>query len=401
MEYLKNNTDWELRIIVRIAGTDLGLYDNFDYNKVFYHHCMPEKAKKIYLPIATHFIDQFIRVLKLQLSPRNAYRSMKEQLRKNKIVNTQKRWESEIKEEIQYWKPDVVYSNTAVNGDVIKRIGVEGIPVFVHVRELAASFATLNEEQIDEFRNRPQHYLPVSEFVRDYLVAEHGVPVEKTCVVPVGLKSDMIYEKAEEESYEEIRKKYLQKHGEDVLILAVGYLNERKGPDIFLDVAFDVLADKELAKHVRFMWVGDGPWMKKMRNQVKEAGLENEVYFVGLKENPYPYIQACDFLLMTSRDDPFPRVNLEAALFERPIICFADSGGSKEFARDDCGVIVPGIDVAAMKERTKELIKDSALRQRLGANAKSKVLNNYQMDMVGKKIKGILEDKVIHESQEN
>ena len=36
--------------------------------------------------------------------------------------------------------------------------------------------------------------------------------------------------------------------------------------------------------------------------------------------------------LMTSREDAFPLVNLEAGLYESPILCFGGTGGSEEIA---------------------------------------------------------------------
>ena len=40
---------------------------------------------------------------------------------------------------------------------------------------------------------------------------------------------------------------------------------------------------------------------------------------------------------MTSREDPFPLVNLEAMTNGVPVICFKDSGGSEELVDSSSG----------------------------------------------------------------
>ena len=60
---------------------------------------------------------------------------------------------------------------------------------------------------------------------------------------------------------------------------------------------------------------------------------------------------------MTSREDPFPLVNLEAAISGVPIICFEKSGGSPEIIDDSSGFVVPYGDTQEMSSIILEVKK--------------------------------------------
>lgn len=389
--FFKGNTDWDMRVLIRKSGGSPDLFSELVSTQVFYRYGLPGQVDTRSSSGLQGFLYELRGVLRREHSVLNAYRSLKKVRQLRKLPELRQVWEQRLCSEIQHWKPDVIYSNTAVNGDVIKRLDLTGVPVLVHVRELATAMATLSEEQLHEFRTRPQSYLAVSESVRAYLHDEQGIPTEKVHIVPVGLDCEAIRSRAEEGASDEVRKTYLSAPESGVLIGGVGFLNARKGPDIFFEVASAVLWETGSSHEVKFIWLGEGDLLETMRARVQETGLDGKISFIGLHENPYPFIQACDFMLMTSRDDPFPRVNLEAALFGRPIVCFAGSGGSKEFACDDCGIIVPDFDVSEMIAQTTALVRNKAMREGLGANAKMKVLNDYPIEKIGPKVQGILE----------
>lgn len=95
------------------------------------------------------------------------------------------------------------------------------------------------------------------------------------------------------------------------------------------------------------------------------------------------YFEALEVLLLTSREDPFPLVCMEAALMERPIICFAQAGGMPEFVREDAGFVVPYADVQAMAEKTVYLIQHDATRQAMGSQAQQRAAAGHTIKTIG------------------
>ncbi len=89
-------------------------------------------------------------------------------------------------------------------------------------------------------------------------------------------------------------------------IVAVGSLSHRKGFDNLLKV-FSFLKKETIHLHI----LGDGAEKETLLAQKETLGLEN-VHFLGLKTNPYPFMQQADLFVLSSRYEGFPNVLLEA-----------------------------------------------------------------------------------------
>ena len=57
---------------------------------------------------------------------------------------------------------------------------------------------------------------------------------------------------------------------------------------------------KELGYEFKIQLIGDGPNLEKIINLVKELDVEDKVEVLGLKTNPYPYVKAADFFVLSS-----------------------------------------------------------------------------------------------------
>ena len=115
------------------------------------------------------------------------------------------------------------------------------------------------------------------------------------------------------------------------------------------------------------------------------------VRFVGHQNNYLEYFAMFDALCLTSREDPFPLVVLECAALGKPVLCFADSGGTSEFIEDDCGTIVPYLDIQAMAADVVQLIDNPTLKKKLGLRGEAKVRQRHDVEIVGPRILEIIE----------
>lgn len=120
-------------------------------------------------------------------------------------------------------------------------------------------------------------------------------------------------------------------------------------------------------------------------------GLAGTATFVGAIADPSIHFGAFDAFLLSSREDPYPLVCLEAAAGSVPIVCFADAGGMPEFVEADAGVVVPYLDVEAAATALAGLAADDDTRRRLGARAAAKVTERCSVDVVGPQIAGVLD----------
>lgn len=87
--------------------------------------------------------------------------------------------------------------------------------------------------------------------------------------------------------------------------------------------------------------IGFGPDEQLIRQKIAEAGMEDRVILLGKKENPYPYIKACDLYVQPSRYEGKCVTVREAQMLGKPVVItrYATSASQLEDGAD--GVIVP------------------------------------------------------------
>ena len=111
---------------------------------------------------------------------------------------------------------------------------------------------------------------------------------------------------------------YVAERSDGVLnILTAARISEEKG--IFR--MFPIL--KRLKEQgFKFVWriAGSGPLMEKAQEECRMSGLTENVVFLGMLENPYPYFKSADLLLVPSYDEAAAMVFGEAAFFGLPVL---------------------------------------------------------------------------------
>ncbi len=100
-------------------------------------------------------------------------------------------------------------------------------------------------------------------------------------------------------------------------VLSIGRLTEQKGYDIALN-AFALLKQRRIPFH--YYIIGGGKLKDELAALRHTLDLDEEVSFLGLQENPYPYIRACDVVLQSSRWEGKSMVLDEAKILAKPIL---------------------------------------------------------------------------------
>jgi N-acetyl-alpha-D-glucosaminyl L-malate synthase BshA len=107
--------------------------------------------------------------------------------------------------------------------------------------------------------------------------------------------------------------------------------------------------------------VGDGPERSEAETQVRRLAITSRVRFLGKINEIVPLLSVSDLMLMPSNAESFGLAALEAMACGVPVIG-TDVGGFPEFIEDGRhGYLCRPGDVAAMTERAKRLLSDSAM----------------------------------------
>jgi glycosyltransferase involved in cell wall biosynthesis len=194
-----------------------------------------------------------------------------------------------------------------------------------------------------------EHVVFPAPFVRDTVLAELGLTAQAKAVVrPQGLYKPI---PADPEGAARIRRELGIKANEG-LILGMGYADMRKGFDLFLQL-WRVLQWRG-RRRVHFCWLGDmDPDMRGwLGEEIAGATASGTFHLPGRRDDVGAFLNAADGLVLTSREDPFPSVVLEALAAGLPAFAFDRSGGIPDLLRGDerLGAVVPYGDITAMAE---------------------------------------------------
>ena len=281
------------------------------------------------------------------------------------IIDTEEKTHQYIKELSENnFKTSI--SNTVTTGDLIPTLKKNNIFSINLIHELPGVIKILKcEERAKLIANESDLIVFPSKYVREKYKTITEIKT-KDLIQPQGLY--MIYDKFDrEKALKTLREKHNIKD-DNFIILNVGLGEKRKGFDLFYDVA------KKLDnKNYTFIWLGQlsseiedefSDKIKKMNNLILPGFINNKDEFMN-------YYDACDVFLLTSREDPFPSVVLEAFNAERPVVAFENAGGFQDIVRNDIsGYLVPYEDTEEMVNKIELLCKDKKLRKKLGKNAK-------------------------------
>ena len=163
-----------------------------------------------------------------------------------------------------------------------------------------------------------------------------------------------------------------------IRLLSVGRFCTAKNFDNVPDICARLL---ETGLDVYWYLVGFGGDEMLIRQKIKEAGMEARVIVLGKKENPYPYIKACDLYVQPSRYEGKAVTVREAQMLGKPVVITRYSTSSSQLEEGVDGVIAP-MDNAGCAEGIAELLQDTKKRKQLACKCTGR--NYANNEEVGK-----------------
>jgi glycosyltransferase involved in cell wall biosynthesis len=179
------------------------------------------------------------------------------------------------------------------------------------------------------------------------------------------------------------------------LVLGCGSVEHRKGCDIFLQVA-NYLVRTLQQRDMVFLWLGrslDPTYWGWLQRDIFLMGLSDYVMFPGVRPNPGQYMRGCDVFALTSREDPFPLVNLEAMYYGCPVVSFRGAGGAPEIHSQGRGIAVSYLDAVAMAEAIAHLKQNPDLAHQIGTTGQQYVQRELTWEKLVDQVLGILAEE--------
>jgi len=286
------------------------------------------------------------------------------------------------------YKPDLILSNTVTNYEILKIAKEEfSIPVVTYVHE-GDRLLTINnfEAGVTYSLNASNSLIAVSRLVQTILESKFDQK-NKVTYIPGATPTVNSQKYGSQQTV-------LPKGGRK-MILACGYPNWHKGTDLFLHVASKVI---ESRKDVIFVWLGGNEadvGFGELKYDIEKKGLQGSVFLIPNQDNPESYIEQCELLLITSRDESFSLVTIEAGIRSKAILCFERSGGPCEIVNNDLRFIVSYANIDEMAARVLSLLDNDAERSSMQRYLSVRVTENYTLEKTVKPFIRVIENAIL------
>ena len=146
-----------------------------------------------------------------------------------------------------------------------------------------------------------------------------------------------------------------------VRLLSVGRFTHAKNFDNVPDICARIRA---AGLPVKWYLIGYGGDETLIRRKINEAGMQEHVIILGKRENPYPYISACDLYVQPSRFEGKAVTVKEAQLLGKPVVITDYPTSSSQLEDGTDGVIVP-LDNEKCAGEIVSLLQDSGRMEQL------------------------------------
>lgn len=210
--------------------------------------------------------------------------------------------------------------------------------------------------------------ISISDSVTDSFYKKFPKLKDKIINIENILPEKVILNKAEEFLPPEMVKKDLQ----EISLLSIGRYCDAKNFDLV-----PYLCQYLINRGLRIKWylIGYGAdyELEKILKEINQYKVSDEVVLLGKKENPYPYIKACDWYVQPSRYEGKSITVKEAQLLGKPVIIRNYPTASSQVTNGVNGLIA-AFNKDFFAENLFEYLTDKKLKEKITLNLKNKDL---------------------------
>jgi len=178
------------------------------------------------------------------------------------------------------------------------------------------------------------------------------------------------------------------KEAKVVRILFCGRLTAKKGPHLVLQALKLLHETKNETPEWKLVFVGDGPLRAHLETTVNDFGWKNKVEFLGhvpyhsaefVEEYKKAHIYLLPCMMVNHEKEGIPGSLIEAMASGLPCISTNHAGIPSIMTTEQDGILTREGDVPAIAEALESLLRDSAIRERIGKAAAKRALLNFDI----------------------
>jgi 2-polyprenyl-3-methyl-5-hydroxy-6-metoxy-1,4-benzoquinol methylase len=232
--------------------------------------------------------------------------------------------------------------------------------VWIHTDIITAP--NFNEKEFFKTFSQFRFYIFVSESTKNDAILKYPFLMKKAVVIHNTIDKTSLCDLAE---YRVSDSPIKWRHN----LVTVANVRSEKGYWRILETA------KELKKrNFDFEWrciggFSDLNLAKEIIGEIKSCGLEKNLYLLGARENPYPYVYQSDLFVLLSDYEAWPLAMAEAMLLGIPAVA-TSSSGAKEHIDDGVNGLLTTFEIKDISDKIERFFNDSVLRKNIKEHIK-------------------------------
>ena len=201
------------------------------------------------------------------------------------------------------------------------------------------------------------HVISISEDVTKTFLQVFPTLKDKIVEIENILSPDYVRQRSGLISTDEIQKE-MSVDDDCLNLLTIGRYNYAKKLEEIPAICRGII---ESGVNVRWYIIGYGGSDGYIRREIEREGMQEHVFLLGKKSNPYPYIKACDWYIQPSRYEGKSVVVREAQMLCKPVIVTNYPTAPSQIRHRVDGVIVP-MDIPGCVAKMVDTLRDESLK---------------------------------------
>lgn len=163
-----------------------------------------------------------------------------------------------------------------------------------------------------------------------------------------------------------------KKNDDDIILCSVGRISTAKNFDNVPEICSRIL---KFGIRTKWYIIGAGGIETLVRENIKKYKVEDNVFLLGKKDNPYPYIKGCDFYVQPSRYEGKAVAVREAQILKKPVIITNYATSASQLTDGYDGIIVP-MDNEGCAKGIADFIRNKTLQEKIISNLEKQDYSN-------------------------
>lgn len=273
-------------------------------------------------------------------------------------------WRRDIKDLDREYDVAISYLEGFTNYYVIEKVHAEKKILWIHNEYNKLKY---NKDFDYNYFRQADNIVTISDLCKKDLVHNFPDLANKFIVLENISDTNRIKELAKENITDEI---FTKSNG--VKLLSVGRLSPQKGYDLALKAA-SILK----SKNINFSWfiIGEGALKNDLEELKQKLQLDKNVYFMGLRSNPYKYMQQADIIVQSSSFEGKSIAIDEAKILCKPIVS-TNYNTVQDLIQNNINGIITEMNPESLSNGIINIIIDKDLRYKLIDNLRKESNDN-------------------------